>query len=204
MRSWLLSKSSAGKAWSERGWRGGVEWPRQGVTVAESGELVDLREKLDSHRRELLRLVRGLTEEAAAMQPNGEWSVKQQLAHAATAERVWRDGALLTLSRSGGLPQQWAAAVQDGVAEANKLPIRELVSTLERERRETLHKVASLSAEQLQVRGPHPAYGGEMSVLQMLRAIYRHDRMHSEQVQGQPTTFQPRRLHARSSPPSSL
>ncbi len=165
--------------------------------MAEPAELVDLREKLDSHRRALLGLVSGLTEEAAALQPHGEWSVKQQLAHAATAERVWRDGALLTLSRSGGLPQQWAAAVQEGVAEANGRSLTDLLSTLERERRETLHKAATLSAEQLQVRGPHPAYGGEMSVLQMLRAIYRHDRMHSEQVQGQPTSFQPRRQDAR-------
>lgn len=163
----------------------------------EPSELADLREKLAAQRRELLTLVRGLSEEAASRQPNGEWSAKQQLAHAASAERVWRDGAFLTLNRAGGLPQQWAAAVQDGVATANASPLHDLLSALKHERSITLRRIGGLTAEQLALRGPHPAYGGDMTVLQMLRAIYRHDRMHCEQIQGKPVTFELRRLDAK-------
>ncbi|MBM3946583.1 MAG: DinB family protein, partial [SAR202 cluster bacterium] len=73
------------------------------VTAPNDTELNELVEKLRAHRRELLDVAGTLTDEEAGVQPNGEWSAKQQLAHAASAERVWREGAFFTLNSEGGL-----------------------------------------------------------------------------------------------------
>lgn len=59
-----------------------------------------------------------------------------------------------------------------------------------RVRDETLAAIAQIADDQFESRAAHGSFG-EMSVTQLLRAIYRHDRMHAEQIAGREVTFQP-------------
>ena len=49
-------------------------------------EVKELIEKMTAHRRELLDSIYGLDEDSAAVQPGGDWSVKQQIGHLVQAE----------------------------------------------------------------------------------------------------------------------
>lgn len=161
-----------------------------------SAEREELLARLKETREELLKTLEelNLTEEAAATPPaEGEWSVKQQLGHMAEVERLWAG---------------WGAQVRDGAAEtgptrrhpsgqitfaqdaADSRPMAELLDELAKARAESLDIIAATRDEDLQKTG---RFGGrqEMSVLQYFRALYRHDRMHIEQILGKPTTFQP-------------
>ena len=58
--------------------------------------------------------------------------------------------------------------------------LRELASA----RSDTMAGIEGLTEDELKRRGKHLLFG-EMSVLQMLRSLYRHDRMHMDRVAGQ-------------------
>ena len=64
--------------------------------------------------------------------------------------------------------------------------LRELASA----RRDTLAAIDGLTSEELQRKGKHLLFG-EMNVLQMLRSLYRHDRMHMDQMAGREPSFRP-------------
>lgn len=161
-----------------------------------SGDREELLARMKETRYELLGTLErlSLTEEAATTPPaQGEWSVKQQLAHLAEAERLW---------------MSWGAQVRDGAAEAgptrlhpmgqitfsqdtaDSRPLAELLAELAAAHAEALQIVAATTDQDLQKKGRFRG-GEEMTVLQFFRAMYRHDRMHTEQILGQPTTFQP-------------
>lgn len=160
-----------------------------------SQELADLYAKLTEHRRQLLRTLEGMTEEHAEVHPNGEWSVKQQLAHLCQAEETWVDWALTVLKAPGSLVGQTREEGQiftREVDKADQMPLKYWLTRLKIARAQTLRRLASanLTTEGLQRKGVHRAYG-EMTVLQFLRALYRHDRMHMDQIAGRPPSFVP-------------
>lgn len=158
-------------------------------------ELVDLYAKLADHRRQLLRMLEGMTEEQAEVHPNGEWSVKQQLAHLCQAEEAWVDWALTVLENPGtqvGQTREEGQIFTRGVDTADQFPLKYWLTRLKTARAQTLRRIASanLTPENLQRKGIHRTFG-EMTVLQFLRALYRHDRMHMDQIAGRPPSFIP-------------
>ena len=162
---------------------GGVPPHEQPLGVSrERGELL---EKLATTRSQLVELVGGLSEERAAHIPGEtEWSVKQNLAHVAEVEQRFVADALL--ARLGAMPDvgipgedQWTRSQET----ANQRALPELLEELAQVRRESLAAIDSIAEEELFHRMRHRRFG-ELNVLQLLRAIYRHDRMHVEQVAG--------------------
>lgn len=157
-------------------------------------ELQDLLDKLESQRAEVFQQVAGMSEEEAGQPPaEGEWSAKQQLAHLAEAERGWVSWALQVRDSPGGTAGppgegQWTTSQQG----ANARSKEELLNSLRAVREETWNAIGGLTAEELGRQGRHTRFG-EMTVLQMLRALYRHDRMHIDQIAGRPSSFVPRR-----------
>ncbi|MCL0043989.1 DinB family protein [Dehalococcoidia bacterium] len=160
-------------------------------------EILELLEKLSSQRQELLDILRNLSEEEAERHPFGEWSAKQQAAHLLHAEPIWL---------------QWAQAVQDtpgitvgqspednqpfttGVEDADAKPMGWWLKQLRNNSMNTIECVRNMgiSNQQLLSRaGTHRTFG-EMNVLQLLRGIYRHDRMHMEQILGLEQSFIPK------------
>ncbi|MBI4311084.1 MAG: DinB family protein [Chloroflexi bacterium] len=162
-------------------------------------QVADLLEKLESHRRELLGVLGKMSEEEASRHPNGEWSAKQQIAHLVQAEPAWLDWARTVQDSPGAAVGQTPEEGQiflEGVAEADAQPLAWWLEHFRQARQETLRRLQSefnlASEEALARKGTHRTFG-EMNVLQCLRAIYRHDRMHIDQVMGREQSFAPRR-----------
>ena len=153
-------------------------------------ELEELLEKLGAHRQELVSQVEEMTEEQAGRRPaEGEWSAKEQLVHLAGFERLWLEWAMAVRDQPGcdvGPPPPNPPAYP----EAETRSVADLLQELASARSDTLAAIDGLSADDLNRRGKHALFG-EMSVLQMLRSLYRHDRMHMDQMAGRESSFRP-------------
>jgi len=153
-------------------------------------ELEELLEKLESHRRELVGQVQGMTDEEASRRPSErEWSAKEQLLHLAMFERLWLEWAMKVRDEPGcevGPPSPNPASYPEAESRSLADLLRELASA----RSDALAAIEGLTDDELKRRGKHALFG-EMSVLQMLRSLYRHDRMHMDQMAGREPSFRP-------------
>jgi uncharacterized damage-inducible protein DinB len=153
-------------------------------------ELEQLLEKLESHRGELVSQVEEMVDEDASRRSEREWSAKEQLAHLAAFERLWLGWAMKVCEEPGsevGPPPPNPPAY----AEAQARPLPDLLRELASARSDTLAAIERLTEDELKRSGKHMLFG-EMNVLQMLRSLYRHDRMHMDQMAGRETSFTPR------------
>lgn len=162
-------------------------------------EIQELLEKMEAHREELLTILEGLSMEAAERHPEGEWSAKQQVAHLIQAEPTWLEWAKSVHDEPGTTvgqtPEEGQIFLQD-VDTADSLPMSWWVERLRESRAETLKGLEGMdlsSSEAIGRAGRHRNFG-DMNVLQFLRAIYRHDRMHMEQLTGREQSFVPRQV----------
>lgn len=151
-------------------------------------ELEDLLQKLESHRQKLVSQVQEMSEEEAGRRPaEGEWSAKEQLVHLAAFERLWREWSMQVRDQPGcevGPPPPNPPAYP----EAESRSVADLLQELASARGDTLAAIEGLTDDELNRRGKHLLFG-EMSVLQMLRSLYRHDRMHMDQMAGREGSF---------------
>jgi hypothetical protein len=165
--------------------------------------VADLMKKLDAHRQELMGILGRMADDAASAHPGGEWSAKQQIAHLVDAEPAWL-GWAKTVQRSPGVevgqtPAEGQIFLRD-VANADARPLAWWLERFQRARADNLRRMQEeinlASEEALARKGTHRTFG-EMNVLQCLRAIYRHDRMHIDQLLGRPQSFTPRQAAER-------
>lgn len=160
-------------------------------------QVADLLAKLATERQELLNVFSLLSDEQAQEHPNGEWSAKQQMAHLVEGEPEWLGWALSVYHSPGitvGQPPEVEQPFLRDVAEADSQPLAWWLRRLGETRAQTLHRIDDInpsSADAINRRGVHRTWG-EMTVLQLLRGIYRHDRMHRDQLLGQEQSFTPR------------
>jgi uncharacterized damage-inducible protein DinB len=160
-------------------------------------EIEDLLEKMEAHRTELLVILEGLSKEAAERHPKGEWSAKQQVAHLVQAEPTWVEWARTVHDEPGTAVGQTPDEGQIFLQDVDTADDRSLSWWLERlreTRAETLKGLDEMrlsSEDALGRAGRHRTFG-DMNVLQFLRALYRHDRMHMDQLMGREQTFVPR------------
>jgi uncharacterized damage-inducible protein DinB len=153
-------------------------------------ELEELLEKMESQRGQLLGLVRQMTEEEAGHRPSERaWSAKEQLLHLATFDRRWLEWAM-TVRDEPGAEVGPPPPNPEAYPEAQTRSLGDILGELASARKDTVAAIEGLSAEELQRRGKHMLFG-EMSVLQMLRSLYRHDRMHMDQIAGREPSFRP-------------
>lgn len=164
-------------------------------------EREDLLVRLRETRQELLDVLasRGFTEETAQVPTKpgeggeAEWSAKQQLAHLAEVERLWADWARRAALGDPNVGPK--ANAPDGQISgtqftAHSHSLASLIRQLGDARQHSLEIIAGIPDEALGRTGH--THSGELTVLQMLRALYRHDRMHIDQIKGQETSFRPR------------
>lgn len=148
-----------------------------------------LLDKLAQTRGATLALVRSLDDAARREPPSGGgWSVHQQLAHLAEMEPIWLSWALSISSDPGSEVGDEGPTPTPSVEVAAEMSFEELEARLSDARAATLGSVSLLTRQDLDQIGRHRWFG-PMSVLQCLRAIYRHDRVHMDQMQGRETTF---------------
>jgi hypothetical protein len=168
--------------------------------AARSPERADLIDKLRSHHAELVEVVRRRAESELTSPPAaGEWTALQQLEHHLLVEDVWTKAASrAAFEDEPDLAELWATYRR--VEEQNPFPppsetrtLEELLQALEARHSETLALVESIPEQAFERRGRNTGFGN-LTVLQMLRAIYRHTRMHIDQIEGREPSFQPRRV----------
>jgi uncharacterized damage-inducible protein DinB len=153
-------------------------------------ELEELLEKLQNQREQLLGALRHMAEEEAGRRPSERaWSAKEQLLHLVNFERQWLDWAM-TVRDEPGAEVGPPPPNPEAYPEAQSRSLGDLLSELASSRKHTVAAIEDLSAEELQRKGKHLLFG-EMNVLQMLRSLYRHDRMHMDQIAGREPSFRP-------------
>lgn len=160
----------------------------------------DLVEKLQSHHDEIISAVRRRSEAELRRPPeSGEWSALQQLEHLLLADDIWTAMALRAATeQEPDLAELWAR--YRVVEETNPFPppgdprtLDELVAALQERHRQTLAIVEATPPEAFSRVG-HNTGWGNLTVLQMLRGVYRHYRMHIDQIEEREQTFTPRRV----------
>ena len=113
--------------------------------------------------------------------------MKEQLVHLAAFERLWLEWAMKVRDEPGcevGPPPP----NPPGYPEAESRPTADLLRELASARSDTMAAIEGLTEDELERRGKHLLFG-EMNVLQMLRSLYRHDRMHMDQMAGRESSF---------------
>ena len=157
-------------------------------------QVTELMDKLQSHRQVLVNALEKLTEEQAAYHPGEEWSAKQQVAHLVYEEPWWTQWAAAVRKTPGTVLEGTKEGELDSshsVEDADSKPWDWWLDQLRETRAKTLRLMQELdlsNQEALEKSGMHQTFG-EMNVLQFLRGIYRHDRMHTEQVLGVEQSF---------------
>ena len=138
-------------------------------------------------RESALSVVAGLSEADLDRAPAPqEWTPRQQVAHLAEMEVVWLSWALQVAAAPGcqiGHRHQTPTAGIDRLSATD-----ELLERLADARRASIEAIAGLAPDQWDHVGYHRWFG-PMTTRQCLKAIYRHDRMHTEQMLQRPTTF---------------
>ena len=144
-----------------------------------------LIDKLASARGEILQTIEGLDGEALTWQPGDDrWSIKETLAHLASAEGSHRQVAqAIAVGQTVDVPDfdldAWNAA---RVAERRQRSTDEILEEMAAERQRTLSALQDLEDEVLDHQGLHPALG-ETTVLKVLRIIPIHERWHLKDIQ---------------------
>jgi hypothetical protein len=173
----------------------------EGCKVAAADELRrDLVEKLQSHHEEIIAVVRRRSEAELRRPPvPGEWSALQQLEHLLLADEIWTGMALRAATEhEPDLAELWAQ--YRVVEETNPFPppgdprtLDELVAALQGRHRQTLAIVDATPLDGLSRVGRNTGWG-DLTVIQMLRGVYRHYRMHIDQIEEREQSFTPRRV----------
>jgi uncharacterized damage-inducible protein DinB len=153
-------------------------------------ELEELLEKIESQRGQLVGQLQQMTDAEAGRRPSErDWSAKEQVAHLATYERLWLEWAFAVRDKPGSQVGP-TEGNPEAYPEAQASSLDDVLQGLAAARSDTLAAIEGLTTEELQRRGKHLLFG-EMSVLQMLRTLYRHDRMHMDQIAGREPSFRP-------------
>ena len=157
----------------------------------------DLLSKMAAERAKLLAAAEALSGDDADRVPvdavgEEQWSAKEQLAHLWEMERsyiAWCRAALRQsgVDASGVRGEPVAIAIED----APDHSVRDLLDALIHERDGTNAFIRSLTVEQFHNTAATEAFG-ELTIMQWLRSFYRHDRMHTAQIQGRQSDYAPR------------
>lgn len=169
--------------------------------------LVDLLDKFRAEREALIASARSLDERAAEFrrpEKTGEegWSAKEQLAHVAVSEALYRTVFQRALAEDNPdvsiewEPNRHDAAVRFPVGRAHEGTVEELLAQAAEQREITMGVLEALSPADLE-RVATTHFFGTLTVAQWVRSLYRHDRMHAAQAVGREPDYQPRTIARR-------
>jgi uncharacterized damage-inducible protein DinB len=152
--------------------------------MASGKRIQTLIDKLAAARGEILQTIEGLDEGALTWKPgDARWSIKETLAHLASAEGSHRQVAqAIAVGQTVDVPDfdldTWNAA---RVAERRQQSMDEILEEMAAERQHTLSALHDLEDEALDRQGLHPALG-ETTVLKVFRVIPIHERWHLKDI----------------------
>jgi acyl-CoA thioester hydrolase len=148
-----------------------------------------LLDRMAQQRGRLLDVIAALAEEELDRPPEpGAWTARQQLAHLAEMEGIWLRWALSIADSPECQVGERGQSPTPSVQFARSRSRGELLDALAAARCRTTEAAAGLTSRRLAYRGYHRWFG-PLTTLQCLKAIYRHDRMHTEQILGEQTSI---------------
>jgi hypothetical protein len=159
----------------------------------------DLVEKLRAHHSEMLEVVQKRSDDELRRPPEpGEWSPSQQIEHQILGESIWAGMAKRAAEEDEpDLAELWATYRR--VEGENPFPppseprsLEELTEALDERHQETLALIESIPNEAFSRIGRNTGWG-DLTVIQMLRGVYRHYRMHIDQIEQRESSFAPKR-----------
>ena len=156
----------------------------------------DLLSKMALERGKLLAAAEGLNEDDANRVPvdavgEEQWTAKEQLAHLWEMERSY-----IAWCRAGQAEDGVDASDIRGepvaipIERAPQHSVRELLDALIDERTKTNDYIRSLTLDEFAHTASTPGFG-ELTLMQWLRSFYRHDRMHTAQIEGRQSDYRP-------------
>ncbi len=160
-------------------------------------DVESLLEKMANERSKLLAAAEGLSDDDANHVPvdavgEEQWTAKEQLSHLWEMERgyiAWcRAGRVESGVDATGIRGEPVAIP---IQEAPRHSVRELLDALITERAGTIEFINSLTLDEFAHTASTQAFG-ELTLMQWLRSFYRHDRMHTAQIQGRQSEYRPR------------
>ncbi len=160
-------------------------------------DVADLLSKMALERGKLLAAAEGLSEDDANHVPRDavgeeQWSAKEQLAHLWEMERGYIAWCRAGQAQSGvDATGVRGEPVAIPIERAPEHSVRELLDALIAERAGTNDYIRSLTLEEFAHTASTPGFG-ELTLMQWLRSFYRHDRMHTAQIQGRQSDYRPR------------
>ena len=161
--------------------------------MAFTEERADLIRKLKAERATLLETLQPIDDASASRPaPGDEWSVKQQLAHLAATEHLYARCVERALEEDGAdTSELWPKSQEPtDFTDARERPLSELIANITAAREETLAIANRLTESDWQRKGANTPFG-DLTVGQFLKSLYRHDRMHIDQISGREPTFKP-------------
>ena len=121
-----------------------------------------------------------------------QWTAKEQLAHLWEMERSYIAWCRAGQAQSGvdatGIRGE---PVDIPIERASQHSVRELLDALIHERAQTNDYIRSLTLDEFTHTASTPGFG-ELTLMQWLRSFYRHDRMHTAQIEGRQSDYRPR------------
>lgn len=148
-------------------------------------ELESIRDKLKEERAILERTIAPLGDaEAAQIFVTPEWSVKDEIAHLAGAERgMLRIAQRIARNENPELPEGYNNDEYNArqVAKRKNQTLAEIKAELDGSRAELIELLASVASDQLNLRGEHPL-AGDVSLKDLLVVIYSHETTHAKEI----------------------
>lgn len=147
-----------------------------------------LAERLKTEGEKTAALFASLTDaqwQATVYTEGAAWSVRHVLAHFVMAEKSFIK--LFARIRDGGpgVPEDFDLDRQNAKhqQEVEALSPQELLQQFKAVRAEMIAFVASLRADDLEIRGRHP-FLGVTTLAEMIKLVYRHNQIHARDLRG--------------------
>ncbi len=156
----------------------------------------DLLAKMALERGKLLAAAEGLNDDDANHVPvdavgEEQWTAKEQLAHLWEMERGYIAWCRAGQAQSGvDASDIRGEPVDIPIERAPQHSVRELLDSLIEERAKTNNYIRSLTLDEFAHTASTPGFG-ELTLMQWLRSFYRHDRMHTAQIEGRQSDYRP-------------
>ncbi|MXX80782.1 MAG: DinB family protein [Chloroflexi bacterium] len=156
----------------------------------------ELLSKMALERGKLLAAAEGLNEDDANRVPvdavgEEQWTAKEQLAHLWEMERSYIAWCRAGQAESGvDASDIRGEPVEIPIERAPQHSVRELLDALIDERSKTNDYIRSLTLDEFAHTASTPGFG-ELTLMQWLRSFYRHDRMHTAQIEGRQSDYRP-------------
>ena len=157
----------------------------------------DLLSKMAQERSKLIAAAEGLTGDDADRVPldavgEEQWTAKEQLAHLMEMERSYIAWCRAGQAQSGvDASDVRGEPVAIPIEDAPRHSVRELLNELIDERAKTNDYIRSLTLTEFAHTASTPGFG-DLTLMQWLRSFYRHDRMHTAQIEGRQSDYAPR------------